>query len=267
VKGNLQYGERDSSLNYNLFTNLTLIVMFGSSKVKRATVGPELDDFIDDDVIDQWEDSLRHKNAPKLGTDRASSSGLVSDLFDREILSHLEDVFANSTSGNNALLANEFRSLIARYIPYHLVESIYRSIDVNDVGYINYSDFTNYLIASEASSTFSSRAYMSRLVMNMQQEEETGVTHKDSIDCMVYVKKPFAMIITGGRDGQISLWYADTLELITHIQHRDKNSVYGEELHRTMDKVLIAKCAKMSTAKAPPKRKQTKVHWVNIFLQ
>jgi WD40 repeat protein len=74
---------------------------------------------------------------------------------------------------------------------------------------------------------------------------------------MIYVKKPCAMIITGGRDGQLSLWNAETLELITHIAHRDKNSVYEEELHRGMNNILKAKCAKMSASSG--KRKHSKV--------
>ncbi len=189
------------------------------------------------------------------------SSGGISDLFDVKILSHLEQVFSQSESGINALTTREFRELLSAYIPLHLVDNIYRSIDVNDVGYINYSDFTNYLIASEEGSSFTSKTYISRLVMNLEQEEENLVTHKDMIECMIYVKKPCAMIITGGRDGQLSLWHAESLELITHIAHRNKNSVYEEDLHSKMDKILKARCAKMSTT--GHKRRQSKVH--NLF--
>lgn len=178
-------------------------------------------------------------------------------MFDKNILARLELAFLQSETGNNTLMTQEFRELMVRYIPLNLVDSIYRSIDVNDVGYINYSDFTNYLIASEEGSTFSSKSFVSRLVMNLEQEEEGLVTHRDMIDCMVYVKKPCAMIITGGRDGQVSLWHAESLELITHIQHRAKNSVYEEELHSRMDKVLKAKVTKMSVS--ANQRRQSRV--------
>lgn len=190
-------------------------------------------------------------------TPQKQGTGGISDLFDKNILAHLELVFAQNESGNNTLTTEEFRHLVVRYIPLSLVDSIYRSIDVNDVGYINYSDFTNYLIASEEGSAFSSKTYVSRLVMNLEQEEENLVTHRDMIDCMIYVKKPCAMIITGGRDGQVSLWHAESLELITHIQHRAKNSVYEEELHSRMDKVLKAKVTKMAVSQH--KRRQAKV--------
>lgn len=190
------------------------------------------------------------------GTPQKSGSGGISDLFDKNVLTYLEKVFSESESQHNALTTQEFRQLLVKYIPLNLVDNIYRSIDVNDVGYINYSDFTNYLIASEEGSAFSSKTYVSRLVMHFEQEEENMVTHRDMIDCMVYVKKPCAMIITGGRDGQVSLWHAESLELITHINHRAKNSVYEEDLHSRMDKVLKAKVIKMATSQ---QRRQTRV--------
>jgi hypothetical protein len=191
------------------------------------------------------------------------TTGQLSDLFDRHVLAELEVEFANSPTVYNSLSTTEFREVMSKYIPLHLVDDIYRSIDVNDIGFINYSDFTNYLISAEEGSSFSSKTYATRLVVSMEQEEDDRWTHKDMIDCMVYVKKPCAMIITGGRDGQLSLWNAETLLLITHIAHRDKNSVYEEELHRGMNKVLKAKCAKMSAT--AHKRKNSKVCCNEIY--
>lgn len=213
----------------------------------------DVDGAVDLEMMEKWEEGL-HKGSLRR---EVHNNGLISDLFDKQILTYLEKVFAQSESGNQALTTTEFRDLMARFIPLNLVDSIYRSIDVNDVGYIKYSDFTNYLIASEEGSAFSSKTYATRLVLNFTQEDDNTTVHKDMIDCMVYVKKPCAMVITGGRDGQLSLWNAESLDLITHIAHRDKNAVYEEELHRGMDKILKAKCAKMSTT--TNKHKNTKV--------
>lgn len=193
------------------------------------------------DDLDQWGSNLRIPSRR-----RGERTGQLSDLFDHEVLAELEYEFSNSSTVLNSLSTQEFRLLLSKYIPLSLVDDMYRSIDVNDVGYINYSDFTNYLIASEEGTAYSSRTYATRLVLSVEQEENATWRHKDMIECMIYVKKPCAMIITGGRDGQLSLWNAETLELITHIDHRDKNSVYQEELKQGMHKLLRAKCAKMA---------------------
>lgn len=168
------------------------------------------------------------------------ATGLISDLFDKTILETLEHYFESSTFRHNSLPAEEFKELISHYIPRPLVESVYRSIDVNDVGYVNYSDFTNYLIASEAGSSFSAKIYISRLVPFLQQEDDASIIHRDAIDCLVYVKRPCPMIITGGRDGQLTIWDPDSLLLMKNIDHQDKNAVYQEELRKSMNMLLRA---------------------------
>jgi WD40 repeat protein len=219
--------------------------MLGSGRFEKLDFG--LDD------LDKYGSSFR--SPARKGT--RARTGQLSDLFDKEVLAELEYEFANSSTVQNSLSTQEFRALLSKYIPLNLVDDMYRSIDVNDMGYITYSDFTNYLITSEEGSAFSSSAYAMRLVQSTEQGEHSNWSHRDMIDCLVYVKKPCAMIITGGRDGQLSLWNAETLELITHILHRDKNSVYTEELYQYMDKILKAKCSKMNTGNS--KRKNSKV--------
>jgi WD40 repeat protein len=168
------------------------------------------------------------------------NTGLVSDLFDRNILETLKSYFEQSSFRHNSLPAEQFKALISQYIPRPIVDSVYRSIDVNDVGYVNYSDFTNYLIASEAGSSFSAKIYISRLVPMLQQEDDASIMHRDGIDCIAYVKRPCPMIITGGRDGQLSIWDPDNLLLMKNIEHLDKNAVYKEELRKSMDGLLRA---------------------------
>ena len=197
-----------------------------------------------EEIVMEWEETLR-KPAEQRDVQRA---GMISDLFDRDILSNLEKAFSSSDSGNNSLTAMEFRNLMSEYIPESLIETIYRAIDVNDAGYLNYSDFTNYLIAAEAGSRFSSQTYASRLVLAVQQEADSSVMHRDFIDSLVYVRKPIPMLITGGRDGQISIWDPEELKLITHINHRDKSLVYQEELSKGMNTLLRARCKKHSSA-------------------
>lgn len=176
-------------------------------------------------------------------------TGLISDLFDKSILTHLEALFTSSKYGNNSLTTLEFKSVIAEYIPLKLVENICRAIDVNDTGYVNYSSFTSYLIAAEAGSSLSAKTYITRLVKSHEQPEQPGILHRDFIDFLVYVKKPCPMVISGGRDGQLQLWEPQELSLITPVQHRDNNAVYQEDLFKSMDTVLRAQCSKFTIKK------------------
>lgn len=166
------------------------------------------------------------------------NNGLVSDLFDKYILARLEKIFSESTFRPYTLPAEQFRAVIAAYIPLALVESVYRSIDVNDVGYVDFSDFTNYLIASENNSVFSAKTYISRLVPYMQQEDISGIVHRDCVDTLLYLRKPCHMLVSGGRDGQLSLWDPETLQLLTNIYHQPKNSIFKEELEQNMDNLM-----------------------------
>jgi len=186
-------------------------------------------------VVEKIQLSLQDQNNQRK---EIFSNGLVSDLFDKNILARLERIFSESSFRPYTLPAEQFRAVIAAYIPLALVENVYRSIDVNDVGYVDFSDFTNYLIASENNSAFSAKTYISRLVPYLQQEDDVGVVHRDCIDCLLYLRKPCHMLVTGGRDGQLSLWDPESLELLANIAHQPKTTVYKEELDKSMDKLM-----------------------------
>lgn len=70
------------------------------------------------------------------------------------------------------------------------------------------------------------------------------------------------MIATGGRDGRLLLWYADDLKCVRAIDHRDKNSVFEEELRRAMTPLLRAQCAKFSTRRTTRTPKVYTVHCI-----
>lgn len=57
---------------------------------------------------------------------------------------------------------------------------------------------------------------------------------------MVYSRKPVPMILTGTRDGQLSMWDPDTLKLITRFNHKNRSYVFQQELRQSMDKKLKA---------------------------
>lgn len=143
-------------------------------------------------VVDTLEQRFIKQSKSKI-----KKNGIISDLFDKEILSSLEIIFSNGKIGNQTLSIIEFKEAIVQYIPVHLVENICRSIDVNDSGFVNYPDFINYLITSEQGTSFSNRTNASKFVLRSQQDQDTSVIHRDFIDCICYTKKPHSMIITG----------------------------------------------------------------------
>jgi len=154
------------------------------------TISDEFDADVDPTtVVDQLERRFRIERRVKVKRD-----GVISDLFDRRILTIFERRFNSSRTGHQVLKAGEFQQLVSEYIPAHLVENIYRSIDVNDTGSVHYSDFINYLIASEEGSLFSNKTNTSRLVIHDQQvvepDDSRNESHSDFIDCLCYLKKP-----------------------------------------------------------------------------
>lgn len=196
-------------------------------------LGPEISNQEADlDWASRLEKSLAGKTAQKKEVRR---TGLLSDLFDEKLLTLFEATFANSETGNGTLAAAEFKSMLARYIPLKLVANIYRAIDVNDVGFINYAEFTNYLIALEAGSASNDKTSSTRLALVAQQDETSPVTHRDFVDCMTYVSKPVPLLITGGRDGMLALWNPSNLQLLRTIHHKDRNTVFKEERQRVRD--------------------------------
>jgi hypothetical protein len=196
-------------------------------------LGPEIVTKVDHDWIKKIQLSLQNdKNARKR---EIRGSGLLSDLFDQKILSHFEGLF-NESDRNGSLACSDFKNMIRPYIADHVVDNIYRAIDVNDTGYVTYSEFTNFLIAAEAGSSHSAKNSGSRLVMTAQQEEGSSANHHDFIDHMTYSTKPCPMLITGGRDGQVALWNPTDLQLIKIIPHKDKSTVFNEEQARSKAK-------------------------------
>lgn len=158
--------------------------------ISMRTISDEFDADVDPTtVVDQLERRFRIERRVKVKRD-----GVISDLFDRRILTIFERRFNSSRTGHQVLKAGEFQQLVSEYIPAHLVENIYRSIDVNDTGSVHYSDFINYLIASEEGSLFSNKTNTSRLVIHDQQvvepDDSRNESHSDFIDCLCYLKKP-----------------------------------------------------------------------------
>lgn len=203
-------------------------------------------------IVNKIEKGLSDKVKQKKETQQIN---YLATLFDQNVLSNIENLFQASSDGRCVLKGETFKSILSQYIPPNHVENVYKAIDVNDLGFVTYSEFTNFLIASEAGFSFSSKVYNNRLIPIYAQEDDSN-SHRDSIDNLIFVKKPCPMLISGGRDGFISLWDPETLSIMTSIEYRDKNAIYQEELNKNMDPIVRAQTNRTQN---PKKQKSSKV--------
>lgn len=70
-------------------------------------------------------------------------------LLDMTVLTGLRELFSNSTIGLDILTEAQFREGLEKYICAEDVDLIYPKIDINDDGFVEWNEFTSYLIAKE----------------------------------------------------------------------------------------------------------------------
>ena len=78
-------------------------------------------------------------------------------------------MWSHSTSGENSLTAAEFKAVLSDYLPMNQLDVIYKKIDVNDDGNVDFSEFIDFLIASESGTNWSAALYSSKLVKQREQ--------------------------------------------------------------------------------------------------
>jgi hypothetical protein len=171
----------------------------------------------------------------------SKSDAPLTVLFDRAVIMKFQTSFQDSQSSNHSLSSAEFKSLLREHLPDKQVEDIYQKIDVNGEGEITFPDFMNFLVSSEAGSNWANSMHSSKLTLRLEQADGEGV-HKDMIDHVCFVSKPMPMIITGGRDGNVTIWDPVHLHKIASIHHKDKNSVFVDSLIIGASPELRAKC-------------------------
>lgn len=112
------------------------------------------------EVLSSLATGLLEKN--ELKREIAATGVSLVDIFDKDILNYFKEVWENS--GDDGLTADEFKSLLGNYLPKILTDIIYQRIDVNDDGMVDFAEFMNFLIASEAGSNWQMTLYASKLV-------------------------------------------------------------------------------------------------------
>ena len=193
------------------------------------------------DVILQLadEDAL---NAPK--TEITTESFEISDLFDKTIVNRFKREFQNSKLGNELLPSTKFKDILRQYLHPSQTELVYEKIDVNDEGFVSFTDFINFLISSEAGSVLAHSLHATKLIKRLEQLDDATVVHRDMIDHICFTLKPMPVLITGGRDGLVRLWDPNELSLLANIAHEDKNSVFMKSLVVGMRSGQKAECIK-----------------------
>ena len=169
----------------------------------------------------------------------------LSELLNMEVLSNIRQAFVRGRDahGEECLSAEEFIDTLSQYLPRTEIERLYQKIDVNDDGNVDWQEFTGFLTTSEAGVGTVVRNMHKVFTLKMEQEFDSA-NHRDMIDFLQYNAKPFPVLVSAGRDGQIMIWSQSDLNQIGCIQHLDKNTLFLSTLQKSMSieqKAMVAK--------------------------
>lgn len=149
------------------------------------------------------------------------------ELLNIDVLKKIRSVFIDKSEGENeSLCAEDFIDALSAFLPRSDIEKLYKKIDVNDDGFVDWQEFTGFLTTSDAGGTTVGHQSQ-RFLLKREQDIESS-NHKDMIEFMTLVLKPFPIIVTCCKDNQIHLWNYSDLKLLAVIRHVDKNAVFLE---------------------------------------
>jgi Ca2+-binding EF-hand superfamily protein len=73
---------------------------------------------------------------------------MLGELLNIEVLRQIRTYFVNSgvmSGGIEALSAKDFIKTLTKYLPSSEIECLYKKIDVNDDGFVDWQEFTGFL--------------------------------------------------------------------------------------------------------------------------
>jgi len=124
---------------------------------------------------------------------------------------------------------------MSHYLTSAEIDEIYPKIDINDDGNIEWHEFTSFLIAAEGNSQLASLTSSYRIIYQKEQiftsggvqsstshVANTSMRHTDMITHVCTSVKPFPLVITGGRDGQLLVWRLSDLSFVKKLNHECK---------------------------------------------
>jgi WD40 repeat protein len=157
------------------------------------------------------------------------------ELLDIKILKDVRGKFLEFGVGDtgDSLKVEDFIDILSAYMPRQVVEKIYKKIDVNDDGFVDWHEFTGFLINADSMKTSTSYGPTYRPAERAAQAHDRH-THRDLIEHLAFSMRPVPMIITGCKDGSISMWNYSDLSYIGSIAHHDKNSIMLSSMVKTI---------------------------------
>ncbi len=151
--------------------------------------------------------------------------------------------------------ADDFKEMLSSLIGEREVEMIYNMIDVSDTHRIYWQHLVNYLIAIESTNRQAEGYYTSQFKLHEHQNRRGGShIHKDLITQICHSSRSPECLITGGRDGQITLWNPTTLKPMIWTGHRDKSTVLLQEINAKASKEQRAVLARSKTDQSTGKK-------------
>jgi WD40 repeat protein len=173
------------------------------------------------------------------------------ELLNIKVLKNIRREFVQKGGKHESLTADDFIDVLSEYINRSDVEAIYKKIDVNDDGMVDWEEFTGFLISAEGGGTADtgSRNVVQQFVLQREQEFQThgAQQHSDLIEHIAYGKYPFPVLVTAGRDGKVLLWNPKSLAYMQSIDYRDKSTVFLDGVTKSMPRADIARMQSRGT--------------------
>lgn len=158
------------------------------------------------------------------------------ELLDIKILKEVRAKFLEYGTGEtgDAVKVEDFIEILSAYMPRQDVDKIYMKIDVNDDGFVDWHEFTGFLINADAMKGVTSYGPTYRPAERICQPHDRHV-HRDMIEHLAFSMKPLPMVVTGCKDGSISLWSYNDLTYVGSVAHYDKSSIMMSSMIRNID--------------------------------
>ena len=187
--------------------------------------------------------SAAHREVAKHGTDDEDVPPIHLPRFDECLestaLAALQERIESSPFGR--ITFAEFKQVMKQFSHDHAaIAQIYQKIDIAHTGFITFSAFASFLLATEAGTEWARGKNSSHWVLRNDliappNTATAATVHRDAVTCVCFMPIPHPMLISGGQDGQLLVWDPYDLSLMASLEHTDKHAVCVQQLRGTMD--------------------------------
>ena len=156
-------------------------------------------------------------------------------IFEKSVLTSINKEFKSRSNPlqSDRLLKSEFiRKLCKLNFTQESANLWYNRIDVNEIGYITQSHFMMFIAEYESAVKRYQFEYQPKFIVSLTQKPVASYGHSDAITCLSYSGKPSPLLFSGGVDGLIYIWKANTLTPISIIKNLNRNAAIQEDIHK-----------------------------------